>query len=160
MELKQTSRVRHSKFTGLDHREGDTNAWSVPIVPRACNLLSRAAAQSLSGRPSIAFLVNLIRRIRTNMERCNAKRVPYVLKEKRLKKTAPYSLTPSVMINVLVAFTPSHLSSTVFLVRNAVEMERTKRRWNVRIMRTNVKSAQLHAQTSRPQRLLTSRRTS
>lgn len=160
MELKQTSRVRHSKFTGLDHREGDTNAWSVPIVPRACNLLSRAAAQSLSGRPSIAFLVNLIRRIRTNMERCNAKPVLYVLKEKRLKKTAPYSLTPSVMINVLVAFTPSHLSSTVFLVRNAVEMERTKRRWNVRIMRTSVKSAQLHAQMSRPQRLLTSRRTS
>lgn len=53
------------------------------------------------------------------------------------------------MINALVVFTPCHLSSTVFLVRNAVETERTKWRWNVRIMRTSVKSAQLHAQISR-----------
>ena len=126
MKLKKTPRVRHSKFTGLDHLGEDTNAWSVPIVPRACNLLFRAAARLLSGRPSIASLINLVRRIRTNVERCNAKRIPYVLKEKRYKGTAPYSLTPSVMINALVVFTPSHLSSTVFLVRNAVETEWTK----------------------------------
>lgn len=82
MRLMLIFRANINKYIGLDHQEGDTNAWNAPIVPRDHNLLSRAAAQLLSGRTFIAFVVNLAKRIQTNTARGNAKRALYVLKEK------------------------------------------------------------------------------
>lgn len=58
MRLMLSFRAKLGKYIGLDHQEEDTNAWNAPIVPRDHNLLSRAAAQLLSGRTFIAFAVN------------------------------------------------------------------------------------------------------